>query len=109
MSHAIHVMSQEIHHSVFFKLTHEIGSVREKLFFDETRELLQATGITSYQIVRKIGLKNGFDYGLIVTFPGRETYDAYSLHPAHLRYVSSVWKPQVKEFIEIDWSPEESE
>jgi hypothetical protein len=36
-------------------------------------------------------------------FADQAAYSAYNEHPAHVRFVSERWEPEVEDFLEIDY------
>ena len=36
-------------------------------------------------------------------FASQQDYDVYNTHPEHVRFVETRWKPEVLDFIELDY------
>jgi len=36
-------------------------------------------------------------------FASQADYTAYNVHPAHVRFVETRWKPEVTDFLELDY------
>ncbi|MGF1452051.1 MAG: Dabb family protein [Opitutales bacterium] len=90
-------------HSVFFRLKHAAGSSEEQAFKAEAERLGDLPGVRDFAWVDELSPKNDFDYGLVMTFADQAAYDAYNIHPAHVRFVQKIWIPNVADFLEIDW------
>jgi Stress responsive A/B Barrel Domain len=92
-----------IRHTVAFRLGHPAGSAEEADFLAAAEELAAIGGVQEFEVLRQVGSKNGFDWGLSMEFADRSAYDAYNEHPAHVRFVTERW-PEVVEFLEIDYA-----
>ncbi len=92
-----------ITHSVFFKLSHEIGSAAEKTFLNKAASLSSISGVQQFRVLKQTGSKNNFDYGLSMQFSSQQDYDAYNNHPEHVDFVENVWLKEVVDFMEIDF------
>lgn len=92
-----------IHHSVIFKLKHAKDTREENLFLAAAKELAILPGVKNFQALRQTSPKNKFDYGLTMEFDNQLTYDAYSVHPDHTRFIQEFWLKDVEDFLEIDY------
>jgi Stress responsive A/B Barrel Domain len=92
-----------IQHTVVFKLKHEQGSVQERAFLDATAVLARIEGVEDFQVLRQVGTKNDYSFGLSMLFKNQDTYQYYNDHPDHVQFVESIWIPQVESFMEIDY------
>src|SRR5690349_2834039 len=96
--------AKRIRHTVAFRLRHTAGSPEEASFLAEAESLAQIPGVDAFEILRQVGAKNDFDYGISMEFADREAYEAYNAHPAHVRFVETRWGPEVLDFLEIDYA-----
>ena len=92
-------------HSVFFRLNHEAGTEAERMFLSKIAELSNIPGVENFQTLKEVSPKNSFSFGLSMEFSDQETYDSYTAHPDHVRFVQEVWMREVAEFQEIDHIP----
>jgi quinol monooxygenase YgiN len=94
---------QRIRHTVSFRLAHPAGSTEEADFLSAAETLAAIEGVEAFEVLRQVGAKNSFDYGISMEFADQAAYDAYNEHPAHVRFVEERW-PEVAEFLEIDYA-----
>lgn len=94
-----------IRHTVVFRLRHPTGSAPERDFLQAAEVLATIPGVRSFERLRQVGLKNPFTFGFSMEFEAQEDYDRYNVHPEHVRFVESRWKPEVADFLEIDYAP----
>jgi hypothetical protein len=94
----------DITHTVFFTLKE---SVKVSEFKAEAMKLADIPGVKDLQWVRETSPKNEFDYGLTMRFKDQAAYDAYNIHPDHVRFVEKIWIPNVATFLEIDWQADQ--
>ena len=69
---------------------------------------LLATGGTmsaGIALLRQVGAKSEFRFGISMEFADQRAYDGYNEHPAHVRFVSERWVPEVSDFLELDSAP----
>jgi quinol monooxygenase YgiN len=92
-----------ITHSVFFKLKHPEGSEQERRFLKKAMALRSISGVRNFECVREVSQNNGYTLGLTMQFEDRASYDFYTEHPDHNRFVETIWIPEVENFIEIDY------
>jgi Stress responsive A/B Barrel Domain len=95
--------SPRIRHTVSFRLGHPAGSAAEADFLAAAEELAAIDGVEAFELLRQVGAKNTFDYGISMEFADQRAYDAYNEHPAHVRFVAERW-PEVAEFLELDYA-----
>jgi heme-degrading monooxygenase HmoA len=93
-----------IQHSVIFKLKHDKGTDEERSFLQAARQLQSIPGVQDFECLRQISTKNPFDYGLAMKFVDQQTYDTYSNHPDHTRFIEEFWLKDVADFLEIDYT-----
>ena len=92
-----------IQHTVAFRLRHPQGSPEESEFFRRARALKHVPGVIDFRVMRQVGRKNRFTYGLSMHFVSDRTYNEYNAHPDHVAFVEEVWKRDVEDFLEIDY------
>jgi len=92
-----------IQHTVAFKLKHAEASEEEAEFLRRANELRKIPDVIDFQVLQQIGKKNNFTHGLSMFFASDATYQAYNEHPDHVKFVNTVWLPEVEEFMEIDY------
>lgn len=92
-----------IQHTVVFRLHHRSASEEEKLFLSEARKLSSLPGVLEFKVMRQVSPKNNFTWGLSMYFSSQKSYDAYNSHPVHVKFVETIWLPEVAEFMEIDY------
>jgi hypothetical protein len=93
-----------IRHTVVFRLRHAEGSPEESAFLDAAAELAGIDGVEAFEVLRQVGAKNDFAFGLSMEFAGDDAYAAYNEHPVHMRFVEERWVPEVTDFLEIDYA-----
>ena len=94
-----------ITHTVFFTLMHPREGKEEASFFLRLSKLQEIEVVRAFNLVREVSPKNGFDYGLLMEFDSEEDLKTYNEHPSHIDFVNSIWIPQVRDFLEIDYIP----
>ncbi len=57
----------------------------------------------NFECLRQVGRKNSFQYGFSMEFKDQSAYNAYNQHPDRTQCVTQRWRPEVKEFLEIDY------
>jgi hypothetical protein len=93
-----------IRHTVAFRLRHAEGSSEEAAFLDAAAALAEIPGVEAFEVLREVSPKNDFRFGLSMEFAGADAYAAYNEHPVHTRFVEERWIPEVREFLEIDYT-----
>ncbi len=94
-----------IRHTVVFNLKYDSGSLEERQFLDAASELSQLPGVLDFEVLRQVSQKSDFEYGLAMTFESQKMYDAYNVHPNHVRFVKTHWASSVVKFLEMDFQP----
>ena len=94
-----------IQHSVIFTLKHPKGSAEELSFLNAAKALISIPGVGNFQCLKQVSPKNKFEYGLTMEFANQKTYDEYSVHPDHSRFIEQFWLKDVQDFLEIDYEP----
>lgn len=94
-----------IRHTVVFKLTHPAGSAAESDFLAAAQVLATIPSVRQFERLRQTSPKNSYDFGFSMEFDSQQGYDEYNAHPEHVRFVETRWKPEVKDFLEIDYVP----
>lgn len=92
-----------IRHTVVFRLRHPPGSQEEENFLSAARSLSKIPGVENFEVLRQIGAKNNFSFGLSMEFADEAAYAAYNNHSVHTAFVDTRWLPEVTEFLEIDY------
>lgn len=93
-----------IRHTVAFTLKHPAGSPQERAFLaDGTRILTAIPSVQNFECLRQVSPKNGYQFGFSMEFRDQAGYQAYNEHPDHVAFVEDRWKPEVREFLEIDY------
>jgi hypothetical protein len=96
--------SEEIMHTVLFDLKHPADSAEAGKFLDDGRRILTGVpGVRDFQAYRQCSPKNDFQYGFLMTFDSRATFDAYTAHPLHCQFVRERWETEVTRFQESDF------
>jgi hypothetical protein len=93
-----------IRHTVAFRLRHDAGSSEEAAFLSEAETLSAIPGVEAFELLRQLGGKNDFEFGISMEFADRAAYDGYNAHPAHVRFVQERWLPEVVDFLELDYA-----
>src|SRR4051794_16528508 len=93
-----------IRHTVTFRLRHAAGSPEEEAFLAEAATLGSIPGVEEFEILRQVGEKNDFDYGISMEFADAAAYRGYNEHPDHVRFVEECWIPDVEDFLELDYA-----
>ena len=94
-----------IRHTVAFKLKHAAGSESESSFLEAARVLTSIPTVCNFEWLRQVSPKNQFEFGFSMEFASRQDYEAYNVHPDHVHFVETRWKPEVADFLEIDYVP----
>lgn len=92
-----------IRHTVVFNLKHPTGSVEERQFLDAALGLAKIPSVEKFERLRQVSEKNGYRFGFSMEFADQAGYDAYNVHPEHVRFVEERWKAEVSDFLEIDY------
>jgi hypothetical protein len=93
-----------IRHTVSLTLRHPAGSPEESSFLEAARELRAIDGVEAFELLRQVGAKSDFRFGISMEFADRAAYDGYNEHPAHVQFVAERWVPEVADFLELDYS-----
>ena len=93
-----------IRHTVSFTLRHAAGSPEESAFLAAAQELAAIDGVEAFELLRQVGAKSEFRFGISMEFADQRAYDGYNEHPAHVRFVSERWVPEVSDFLELDYT-----
>ena len=93
-----------IRHTVAFTLRHPAGSAAEREFIEAATDLNLIPGVEAFDILAEVSPKNGYQFGITMEFADADAYEAYNLHPDHLRFVEERWVNEVEDFLEIDYS-----
>jgi stress responsive alpha/beta barrel protein len=94
-----------IRHTVAFKLKHPSNSEAEASFLKAARGLTSIPTVRNFEWLRQVSPKNKFDFGFSMEFASEQDYEAYNAHPEHVRFVETRWRPEVADFLEIDYVP----
>ncbi|MBL9212487.1 MAG: Dabb family protein [Opitutaceae bacterium] len=94
-----------IRHTVVFRLKHAPGSPEERDFLAAARSLVAIPGVEKFELLRQVGRKNAYTFGISMEFADAEVYAHYNDHPAHVRFVQERWLAEVADFLEIDYAP----
>jgi hypothetical protein len=98
------VSTGRIRHTVNFTLHHPAGSSEESSFLEAAGKLAAINGVERFELLRQVGAKSDFRFGISMEFAGREAYDGYNEHPDHVRFVEERWVPEVADFLELDYA-----
>jgi stress responsive alpha/beta barrel protein len=93
-----------IRHTVSFRLRHPAGSDAERDFLEAAGRLGEIPGVEAFDILAEVSPKNEFQFGISMEFADADAYEAYNLHPEHVRFVEKRWMTEVEEFLEIDFA-----
>jgi hypothetical protein len=94
-----------IRHTVVFRLKHPAGSSAERDFLAAAQALVSIPGVEKFELLRQVGKKCAYTFGLSMEFADAEVYARYNDHPAHVRFVQERWLAEVADFLEIDYAP----
>ena len=94
-----------IRHTVVFALKHEQGSPQEAAFLRDAKVLTEIPGVEKFEQLRQVSQKNDYAFGFSMEFKDQAAYDAYNVHPKHVKFVEERWKREVERFLEIDYVP----
>lgn len=94
-----------IRHTVVFNLKHAHGSLQEKAFLRDALVLKEIPGVKKFEQLRQVSKKNDYEFGFSMEFADQAAYDAYNVHPKHVKFVEERWKREVERFLEIDYVP----
>jgi len=93
-----------IQHTVVFRLAHEPGSAAETEFLATARETLTAIpGVTEFTINRQVSPKSDLSWQFSMVFADQAAYEAYNVHPEHVRFTTTRWQSEVAAFQEYDF------
>lgn len=93
-----------IRHTVVFTLKHPSGSPEEKDFLKSAEILESISTVQKFEQLKQISPKNDYSFGFSMEFEDQSAYDTYNNHPDHVAFVQNRWIPEVKEFMEIDYT-----
>jgi heme-degrading monooxygenase HmoA len=93
-----------IRHTVSFTLRHDLGSPEESAFLAAAEQLASIDGVEAFELLRQVGAKSEFRFGISMEFADRSAYEGYNEHPEHVRFVAERWLPEVSEFLELDYA-----
>ena len=93
-----------IRHTVSFTLHHPEGSPEETSFLAAAEALADIDGVEAFELLRQVGAKSDFRYGISMEFASRAAYDGYNDHPDHMQFVAERWLPEVADFLELDYA-----
>jgi hypothetical protein len=94
-----------IRHTVVFVLKHAHGSLQEKAFLRDAMVLAEIPGVQKFEQLKQVSKKNDYAFGFSMEFQDQAAYDAYNLHPKHIKFVQERWEREVERFLEIDYVP----
>ena len=94
-----------IRHTVAFKLKHPAASESETAFLKAAKVLIAIPTVRNFECLRQVSTKNNFDFGFSMEFETQADYEAYNVHPDHVDFVETRWKPEVLDFLELDYVP----
>jgi hypothetical protein len=94
-----------IRHTVVFRLKHPAGSSAERDFLAAAQALVSIPGVEKFELLRQVGKKCAYTFGISMEFADAEVYARYNDHPAHVRFVQERWLAEVADFLEIDYAP----
>jgi len=94
-----------IRHTVAFRLHHALGSAEERDFLDAASALADIPGVHGFEQLRQTSPTSDFTHALAMEFADQAAYDAYNDHPAHTAFVADRWRPEVADFLELDYQP----
>lgn len=92
-----------IRHTVVFALKHAPGSLQEEAFLRDALVLTEIPGVEKFEQLRQVSKKNDYAFGFSMAFKDQAAYDAYNVHPTHVKFVQERWVPEVERFLEIDY------
>ena len=92
-----------IRHTVVFRLKHPPGSAAEERFLAAADVLASIPGVARFEKLRQVSAKNDFAFGFSMEFKDQAAYDAYNVHPKHVKFVKERWEREVERFLEIDY------
>lgn len=98
------MLAPRIRHTVAFALAHPAGSEEERDFLAAAALLEEIPGVEAFEVLREVSPKNGFRFGLSMEFADQAAYDGYNEHPEHVRFVETRWVPEVRDFLEVDYT-----
>lgn len=90
-------------HTVAFKTKHPQGSAEESAFLKAGMALGDLPMVNNFQCFKQVSSKNDFEFGVSMEFASEEAYEAYNIHPVHMKFVETRWIPEVENFLEIDY------
>jgi len=93
-----------IRHTVIFVLKHAHGSLQEKMFLRDAMVLTEIPGVTKFEQLKQVSKKNDYEFGFSMEFKDQAAYDAYNVHPKHVKFVKERWEREVERFLEIDYA-----
>jgi hypothetical protein len=92
-----------IRHTVSFTLRHDAGSPEESSFLAAAQALEAIDGVEAFELLRQVGAKSDFRFGISMEFADRAAYGRYNEHPQHVQFVSERWLTEVSDFLELDF------
>jgi len=77
-------------HTVAFRLKHSSGSEPEAAFLKAAQILTSIPAVRNFEWLRQVSQKNKFEFGFSMEFASQQDYEAYNIHPEHVRFVKRV-------------------
>ena len=90
---------------LLFSLMQQQWDRAEAACMNAAQTLASLPTVQNFECLRQVSPKNDFDFGFSMEFESKEGYEAYNIHPEHVRFVETRWKPEVADFLEIDYVP----
>lgn len=96
--------SSGIQHTVMFNLKHEANSAEEELFLEDGQRILSILPtVRNFEVKKQISSKNEYRFYFSMFFEDEKAYEAYNLHPEHVKFVKERWETEVSNFLEADF------
>jgi Stress responsive A/B Barrel Domain len=96
--------AERIRHTVAFNLVHEGGSEQERGFLEAVARLASIPDVEEFELFDEVSPKNNYRFALSMEFRDEQAYSGYNEHPDHVRFVQERWLPEVREFLELDYT-----
>lgn len=94
-----------IRHTVAFKLKHPSASELETSFLKAAQILTSIPTVRNFEWLRQVSPECKFEFAFSMEFASVQDYEAYNVHPDHVRFVKTRWEPEVEDFLVIDYVP----
>lgn len=98
------ITKERIRHIVLFSLRPEIGGTEAGTFLSQIRQVLASIpGVEHVHVYCQINPQNDYQYGVSMEFANPSLYEAFKIHPTHVKLLEEQWNKKVDRYFIIDF------